>query len=186
MGVRDLRWADFDALVETYWALYDERERGEPYGIPLFAERPSREAEAAWFANLYRGALTGDRIVVVADDAGRAVGMCEVRPIGPGDRNAENGHMGELGILVARSHRGRGLGRALIVRALELAPSRFESVRLWVHETNTGARRLYADLGFVSCGLLPRAVRRDGVYVAVELMWRDLAGGAPPETPTKR
>jgi ribosomal protein S18 acetylase RimI-like enzyme len=186
MPLRELRWGDFDSLTESYWELYDERARGEPIGINLFAERPSLEAEAAWFAGLYRRVLNGEEIAVVAEVDGRAVGLCQVRPAFPGGPGSDGGHVGELGILIDHRYRGRGLGRTMILRALELARARYEIVRLWVFSNNEGAKRLYRKLGFEVTGRLPSAVRRGTTYIDEELMYIDLRRGPVPEPVANR
>ncbi|HTP53852.1 MAG TPA: GNAT family N-acetyltransferase [Thermoplasmata archaeon] len=183
--LRQLRWEDFDAIVESYWELYDERDRGEPVGVGLFAERPSREDEAAWFTAVYRRVLAGDEIAVVAEVEGKAVGLCNVHPTFPGGREGDGGHVGELGIMIDHRHRGRGLGRAMIVRALELSRSRFEIVRLWVFANNHGAKHLYAALGFETVGRMPSAVRRGSTYIDLELMYVDLRRWRPPAAAEK-
>lgn len=186
MTLRELRWGDFEPLTESYWELYSERERGEPIGIHLFAERPSKEDEAGWFSGLYRRIVAGDGVAVVAEVEGRAVGLCEIRPAFPGGRSSETGHVGELGIVIANGHRGRGLGRAMLIRALELARARFEIVRLWVFSTNEGAKRLYVRVGFLPAGRLPAVVRRGETYIDEELMYVDLRRWQPPGPPTNR
>jgi ribosomal protein S18 acetylase RimI-like enzyme len=178
--LRELRWEDFDALIESYWELYDERGRGEPIGIGLFANRPSREEEAAWFTGVYRRLLAGDEIAVVADVDGRAVGLCNVHPTFPGGKDSDGGHLGELGILIDHRHRRRGFGRAMILRALELSRVRYEIVRLWVHADNLGAKHLYSSLGFETVGRMPSAVRRGTTYIDSELMYVDLRRWRPP------
>lgn len=184
MVVRELRWNDFDALTESYWELYDERARGEPIGISLFAERPSRAAEARWFSDLVAAVETGEKIVVVAELDGRAVGQCTIGPTFPGGPGSDGAHVGELGILVDHRYRGRGLGREMIVRALEQARARYEIVRLWVFSTNERAKRLYLSLGFLPSGRQPYAVRRGSEYIDAELMWLDLRRWkAPPSVP---
>ncbi len=157
--VRDLAWNDFEPLVEIYWHLYDERAAGEPIGIHLFPERPSLSSEVEWFAGLYRRVLAGETIAVVAEENARAVGSCTIAPFG-GRADSEMGHVGILGILVDHRHRGHGVGRALMVEALDRAKAQFEVVQLGVFATNTRARALYADLGFVPSGAIPGGVRR--------------------------
>lgn len=186
MTVRELRWEDFDALVESYWELYEERERGEPIGIGLFEKPPTRAEEAVWFAGVYSRVAAGEEIAVIAEAEGRAVGMCSVRSTFPGGRSSDGGHVGELGILVDYRHRGQGHGRAMIVRALELARARFDVVRLWVFSTNVGAKRLYERLGFVTTGRMPLAVHRGSTYIDTELMYIDLRSGAAPAPAEKR
>ena len=180
MEIRELRWGDFEALLETYWELYEERARGERVGIGLFDQRPSRPDEVEWFSTLFKRALEGEVFAVVADVDGRAVGLCDIHPVVRGGRGSDGGHYGELGILVDRRQRGQGIGRAMMVRALELARDRFDLVRLWVYATNERARGLYRSLGFEVTGRMPSAVRQLGEYIDAELMVVDLRRWSPP------
>jgi RimJ/RimL family protein N-acetyltransferase len=173
VSIRELRWSDFDAVRDTYLLLYDEREQNSEIGITLFESRPSYSDEVAWFADLYRRVLAGDALVAVAESDGRSVGQCTVRRVGP-TAESEAGHVGELGILVHRDHRGRGIGRALLARVLEACAGKFELVRLSVFATNVRARKLYEEFGFVRVGTLPRAIRRGTAYFDEELMVRPL------------
>ena len=167
--LRDLEWTDFDALVENYYRCYDERAAGYPIGITLFAQKPSREAEAAWFSNLYRRVLEGATVGVVAEVDGRAGGSCFVDRRAPGP-DSEMSHVGELGILVHQDYRGRGMGTALMQEALRRCRGRFEIVRLAVFANNEGAKKLYRSLGFELCGRLPRGVKRGDRYFDEEWM----------------
>ncbi len=171
--VRELRWSDLDALRESYYLLYDERETNPEIGITLFGTRPSMADEVAWFAQLYRAVLAGDAICVVGEVDGRAVGSCTIRRAAP-TADSESAHMAELGIMVHRDHRSHGLGRALMARALREAEGHFETVFLRVFSTNVRARRLYEEFGFVRTGTIPREVRRGNRYFDAELMFKHL------------
>ena len=177
--MRELRWGDFDNIIRIYWRLYDEREAGEPHGITLFAQKPTLAAEVDWFASLYRRLLDGDAVAVVAELGGRVVGQCSVSRVGRAP-DAENGHVGELGIMVERGYRGRGVGHALLRAAIARSRGRFEVLRLGVHANNVGARRLYERVGFRLVGAIPRAFRRYGAYVDEQLMALVLEGGTRP------
>ena len=178
--IRDLRWNDFEEIIRGYWHLYEERDEGRPHGITLFARKPTLAEEVDWFASLYRRFLTGDAVAVVAELNGRVVGQCTVSRVGRAP-DAENGHVGELGILVEEAYRGRGVGHALLRTALARSRGRFEVVRLGVQANNVGARRLYERVGFRRAGTIPRAHRRDGTYVDEELMALVLDGRRSPQ-----
>lgn len=167
--VRDLRWEDFPELTDQYWRLYEERAAGGRHGITLQATKPSLEHEVDWFAAQYKRFLRGDTVAVVAEVDGSVAGLCTIGRVGP-TRDAENGHQGELGILVGARYRGRGVGHALLRAALHRARGSFEVVRLGVHSSNLGARHLYEKFGFRPSGRIPRAVRRGGEFVDEELM----------------
>lgn len=86
-----------------------------------------------------------------------------------------------FGMMVAPAWRGRGLGRELVLAALDLARLRpgVVLVQLTVTDTNRGARALYERCGFVEFGVEPRAVAVGGTFVGKSHMWCDLR---PPGT----
>ena len=180
ISVRSVEWRDFAELTDTYWRLYEERDRGAPIGITLFAERPTQADEVEWFSRVVRRVLSGDLVFVVAEVDGHVVGSCSVGRLAP-SRSAEHGHVGELGILVAESFRGKGVGTALLERALADARRLFEVIFLSVFTVNEGAQRLYRRFGFVPCGHLPRMVKRGGRYFDEERM---VLVSPPPEPAT--
>ncbi|HYA58119.1 MAG TPA: GNAT family N-acetyltransferase [Thermoplasmata archaeon] len=183
MVLRALRWADFEALVDIYWALYDEREEDSSVGIHLFAERPTRDGEVEWFSSLFQKVLRGETIFVVAEEDGRAVGSCAIGSASPGGLPSETSHVGVLGILIDRNYRGRGIGTALLVKALDEARGRFDRVRLGVFASNDRARRLYERVGFRLTGRLVGEVKRGDRYIDEDLMTLDLRSWVPPLLP---
>lgn len=77
-------------------------------------------------------------------------------------------HHGHFGVGVAQAWRGRGIGRRLIVALLDWGADHptLEKICLGVYETNTGARRLYAALGFVQEAVRVKEIRLGpGQYV---------------------
>lgn len=178
MIVRDLQWHDFDDLTEAYYLLYEERAAGAPIGMTLFDERPNRSDEVDWFSSIYRRVLTGDAIARVAEADGRVVGNCIVQRVGR-TPTAENGHVGSLGLLVHRDHRGEGIGTALLSAALDASQGTFEIVRLSVFATNDRARKLYERFGFRLVGRFPQEIKRGGTYVDEDLMVLLLKDRAP-------
>lgn len=177
MPIRDLQWNDFRALVEAYWALYEEVREDPELGISLFPQRPSEGEEAEWFGQLYRQFVDGKAVAVVAEEQGRAVGLCTVRPKGP---TVEAAHVGVLGISIDRAWRGRGLGRAMMVEALTRARRRYEIVELCAFATNARAIHLYESLGFRRWGTQPRATKRGDRYIDEVYMQIQLGPPAPP------
>ncbi|MER6914187.1 GNAT family N-acetyltransferase [Streptomyces sp. NPDC000594] len=87
-----------------------------------------------------------------------------------------NRHVRQIqGLVVARTARGRGVGRALIRAAraeAHRAGARRITLRVLGH--NAPARALYAAEGFVVEGVLPGEFLLDGVYVDDILMGRPL------------
>lgn len=176
LTVREVRWEDFPALVENYFSYYDELADDPGLGLILFAEKPSLADEAAWFLALYRSALTGDRVALVAEVDGRPVGLVEVRRALP---HPEVGHVGELGIAIHRDHRGKGVGTRLLEEALRRSRGRFVVINLRVFSHNARAKALYRKMGFVAVGRVPKAVRRAGRYYDEEIMQLDLERTGP-------
>jgi len=176
--VRPFRPDDVDDLRATYLELYEERDSGDPVGIPLFTVRPSPEDEATWFERQHQRMRDGDLVWMVAEVGGRAVGNCTVGRMGPA-KTAEDAHLGELGLLVDRAMRGRGVGSALLERSLAEARTMFDVVFLTVFTHNTRARALYERFGFTVCGHLPRAMKRGDQYFDAERMVRVFADSSP-------
>ena len=82
-------------------------------------------------------------------------------------------HRGNIwGMYVPSEEQGKGTGRALLARALELAGALpgLEQVELQVVTRNTRAMGLYASFGFERYGTEPRALFVDGEYLDEEHM----------------
>ena len=90
------------------------------------------------------------QVLVVADDAGAVVGTLQLTLIpGLARRGALRGQI--EAVRVAGSHRGRGLGQALITWAVEEARSRgCALVQLTTDKSRSDAHRFYERLGFVA------------------------------------
>jgi ribosomal protein S18 acetylase RimI-like enzyme len=110
----------------------------------------------------FRGAVaepTSHWIVATADDGddvdvdvGRVVGAIFV---------GDDGGLAHVGMAIIDGHRGRGLGRRLLLAGIEWAAARGAhkvALEVWPH--NDRARRLYESAGFVVEGLHPRHYRR--------------------------
>ena len=164
-----MEWNDFDDVRTNYYLCYEDRELNRDVGILLFDARPSLEQETEWFSSLYRKARTGETLALVAVEGGHAIGLCTIGTSGLGP-SSETSHVGDLGILVHREYRGRGVGRALMREALLRSRGKFERIVLWVFSNNLAAKRLYTSLGFENCGHLPGGVKRGREYIDEELM----------------
>ena len=179
--VRPYRKEDIGGLRRIYFELYDERDAGEPIGIHLFTARPTLEDEGAWYERQEQRIDAGDLLFLVAEVGGEVVGSCSIGRAGP-TALSEAGHVGELGILVRRDMRGKGVGSALLERSLAEARAKFEIIYLSVFSNNVRARKLYERFGFTLCGQLPRFVKRGNQYFDGERMFLDLS---PPPPGTK-
>lgn len=128
--------------------------------------RPMQAEEAEAVAQMVRGlaehigtpfvpALTGEKLraaaglidVVVADDGGRLVGACLGLMTFSTWRGAPGLYVVDLFVLPEA--RGRNVGLDLLrVSAQRFASRGARFIKLEVDETNTGAARFYARLGF--------------------------------------
>ena len=108
----------------------------------------------------------------VAIDDGRVIGWCDVVP----KPRESLRHSGVLGMGVASTHRGRGVGRRLLAATLELATAGgISRVELIVRADNAPAIGLYRAFGFETEGVLRDYIHIDGsAYDAV--MMAKLAG----------
>jgi RimJ/RimL family protein N-acetyltransferase len=108
-----------------------------------------------------------DAAVFVAVDGERVVGRLSLAR----DTHPASAHVADLGLMVAASHRRRGIGRALLDAAVTWA--RMAGVRkleLHVFPWNDPAIRLYEGFGFEREGLRRGHYLRDGVAVDAILM----------------
>lgn len=119
----------------------------------------------------------------VALDEGRVVGWCDVTR----KTHATLSHGGVLGMGVAASHRGRGVGRRLLATTVETALARgLTRIELTVRADNVAAIALYRRSGFEAEGRMRRYLIVDGQHYDALLMAR-IAGsdrrGDDPQDP---
>jgi ribosomal protein S18 acetylase RimI-like enzyme len=134
-----------DEYVEGFSRAVDAVARERRY-IGM-VQGPPVEASRAFVAQLLEGG--GVHRVAVNPD-GRVVGWCDIQRRGmEGFR-----HVGHLGIGMLAEVRGRGLGRRLMLDALDAARGQgMERIELEVFASNTRAIALYESLGFQREGL---------------------------------
>ncbi len=162
--------ADFAALCAL---LRDAVEGGASVGYLV----PVRDAELhAFWTDTFAEVRAGRRVVLVARDAGRIVGGAQLGLAAkPNSR-----HRAEVQkVLVLRSHRGRGLGTALL-RALEPAARTVGRTLLVLDTSATGnALGLYSRSGYTRAGVIPRfAADPDGSLIDTVFFYKELPSGA--------
>ena len=87
------------------------------------------------------------------------------------DPHPASHHVADVGLMVAKSHRRQGIGRALLEAAAEWARERgVRKLELHVFPYNTGAIALYERFGFVQEGYRRAHYRRPDGYVDAVLM----------------
>jgi RimJ/RimL family protein N-acetyltransferase len=109
--------------------------------------------------------------VFVADDDGLVVGRLSVAR----DQHPACRHVADLGLMVAATHRRRGIGTALLGAAADWARrAGVRKLELHVFPYNTGAIKLYEQFGFVQEGLRRGHYRRGDEFVDAILMAYEL------------
>lgn len=105
--------------------------------------------------------------VFVAEEDGEIVGRLSVAR----DPHPASHHVADLGLMVAAAHRRRGIGRALLERAVEWAgATRVRKLELHVFPHNAAAIALYESFGFVREGYRRDHYRRGSGFVDAILM----------------
>lgn len=108
-----------------------------------------------------------DAAVYVVVDGATIVGRLSLAR----DPHPASHHVADLGLMVAASHRRRGIGRELLERAVIWARAAgVHKLELHVFPWNEPAIALYESFGFVREGLRFDHYRRDGAEVDAILM----------------
>jgi L-amino acid N-acyltransferase YncA len=147
----------YNEVVATSTAIY----RDDPAG---FAER------AGWLAERRAG---GFPVLVARDDDGRvtAFGSYGAFRTLPGYATTV-----EHTVMVAREHRGRGLGSRLVAALIEHATGAgAHAMVASIDGENLGSIRMHERLGFVEVGRLPEVGRKFDRWLDLVLLQRRLA-----------
>ena len=138
---------------------------GEPGGWLLTTEAWRPVADERRYLRAVR--RHADAAVLVALDGDRIVGRLSLAR----DPHPASAHVADLGMMVAATHRRRGIGRKLLDASVAWARAAgVEKLELHVFPWNEPAIRLYEDFGFEREGLRRRHYLRDGVAVDALLM----------------
>jgi ribosomal protein S18 acetylase RimI-like enzyme len=139
------------ALEEEYEAVGALSVAGyDADGYLTYPDGTFDDGYAGWLADA--ASRAGKSTLLVAIDDDELVGTVTWCPYGSGDAQlAKEPHQGEFRTLsIAPEARGRGIGRALVERCLELArEAGLTEVLLFSLLEMVPAHRLYARLGFV-------------------------------------
>ena len=160
--LRELVEDDAQAVLDCIRAVLVE----SPFTVSLPEELPTDpEEERRWIAaGQAKGAL-----LLCAEVEGVFGGTLTLEPLS----QARMGHVSTLGVSLAMELRGRGVGRALMVAALDWARSapHVDKVELNCMADNEVGIALYESLGFAHEGVRIRSIqRRKHEYVDDVLM----------------
>jgi RimJ/RimL family protein N-acetyltransferase len=112
-----------------------------------------------------------DAAVFVAEAPGGIVGRLSLGR----DPHPASRHVADLGLMVAASHRRRGIGKALLETAVDWAKQAgIRKLELHVFTHNEGAMALYESFGFRREGLRRGHYRRGAEYLDAVLMALDV------------
>ena len=108
--------------------------------------------------------------VVVAESGGQIMAWASLNSFNP--RQCYD-HVADISVYAERSWRGKGVGRMLLARLLELGRSvGFHKLVLACFPTNKPGVALYERMGFVSVGVYREQGLLDGQWVDVLIMER--------------
>jgi len=160
ISIRPAEGSDASELVALAAAI-----GGEPGGWLLTTEAWRPVADERRYLKAVR--RHADAAVLVALDGDRIIGRLSLAR----DPHPASAHVADLGMMVAASHRRRGIGRKLLDAAVAWARDvNVEKLELHVFHWNEPAIRLYEDFGFEREGLRRGHYFRDGVVVDALLM----------------
>ncbi|MEM8549781.1 MAG: GNAT family N-acetyltransferase [Verrucomicrobiota bacterium] len=147
--------------VDSFWAAIDEVAHERKY--LRFTEAPQIESTRLFVKSI----LDNGWVQYYALEDDRVVGWCDILS----NDFETTKHSGKVGMGVIAKCRRQGLGRRLLMVAIEKA---FENgltrIELDVHATNTAACSLYASLGFREEGRKRKAIYLDGAYKDIIVM----------------
>lgn len=144
--IRPAELRDFPQIYDTFNEVLDE---GSTYSYTREEMTPDRSM-AYWLS------ASGTHCIV-ADVAGELAGFVALRP----NRTGRAGHVANASFIVGRTHRGKGIARALGEHVLKLAKEQgYEAMQFnFVVSTNDVAVKLWQSLGFQIVGTLPKGYR---------------------------
>jgi len=169
VAIRRLHEVDALRLEQLADVLIDGVEGGA--SVSFMAPMTRAKALAFW-RRVAEGAARGERALLVAEDAEGVVGTVQLVL----DLPENQPHRADLAkLLVHRRARRRGVAEALMRAAETLARDCGRSLLVLDTASDTAAR-LYARLGWIECGRVPRyALLPDGEPCATTFFYRDLA-----------
>jgi phosphinothricin acetyltransferase len=149
--------ADAAAICEIYNQGIEDRL------ATLETERRTPEERRQWIKS-----RSARHPVIVAEDAGRVLAWGSLNPFNP--REAYR-HVADFSIYVERGQRGRGVGRLVLARLIELARELgYHKMVLSAFPFNPAGMALYEKLGFRTVGLYKEQGMLDGRWVDTIVM----------------
>ena len=160
MTIRDALEADLPAIVE----IYNEAIRGRISTAQL--DEVSVEERLPWF----RQHAPLSHPLWVAEIDGEVAAWFSFHPF---IKRAAYRGTGEISVYVSEKFRRRGIGHALLERAIAHAPTlKLKALLGLIFEHNHASLRLFERMGFQRWGVLARVALVDGIERSVVIMGR--------------
>jgi len=155
--VRAATAADAEAICRIYNQGIEDRV------ATLETEQRTPEERAAWLT------AKGPRHpVIVAEDGGHIIGWGSLNQFNPRDAYR---HVVDFSIYVERAYRGRGAGKVMLTRLIELAREHgYHKMVLSAFPSNSGGMALYERMGFRTVGVYKEQGMLDGRWVDTIVM----------------
>ena len=113
-------------------------------------------------------------VVIIAQDAGgEVVGWASLNRF---SHRCAHDAIADLSVYVARSHRGKGIGKLLLREVERRARGAFRKIVLHALNDNAPGKRLYAACGFREVGIFREHGELDGTLIDVVAMEKLLTG----------
>ena len=162
MTIRDATEADLPAIVEIYNAAISSRR------ATADTEPVSIESRSGWFREHH----PDHRPLWVAVDNGTVIGWLSFQSFY--GRPAYQA-TAELSVYVSPSKHGRGMGHALVAKAIEYAPRLgLKTLLGFIFGHNDASLRLFEGFGFQRWALLPGVAELDGTARDLVIVGRRL------------
>jgi L-amino acid N-acyltransferase YncA len=163
MIIRDALEADLPAIVE----IYNEAIRGRISTAQL--DEVSVEQRLPWFHQH----SANSHPLWVAEIDGQIAGWFSFHPF---IKRAAYRGTAEISVYVRERYRRRGVGKALMEKAIAHSPDlRLSALVGYIFEHNDPSLVLFERMGFERWGLLPGVARVDGVARGVVIIGRHIA-----------
>ena len=130
----------------------------------IIMDRPvSLKQEEDWLSARLREIRGRTEVMLVAEDQTRIVGNCDIIR-----RPWKERHRADVGVVLSKDARGKGIGRGIMTESMNLALRRMpglEFFELGALGYNKPAVSLYESLGFVERCRIPDAAKEGDVHV---------------------
>jgi len=144
----------------------------EPKSGLLIDKKVNLKEEKAWLKGWIADIRRREGLLLLVEVDGKIKGSCSVLRL-----KWKSSHVADLGIALSGDIRGKGIGEALMDKAITLARKRMrglEIIQLKAFSYNERALEFYRKLGFVEVGRVPRVNKEGKNYYDDVLMTRSL------------